>query len=221
MKSNNFIFFCLGVILLTLPLAALHGQENHFHVFTRGGIKTTILKGLSNTTEVELRTKGNSINISQIHIRSTFSYKISDYFSTAISYSLITSNFSGGENVLRNRYWIDIRGGYKIERFTLSLRERFQQTFTGENISSRWRQELKGSYSIDKTNLTPFVSIETHICMFGVEKGIDEIRCNIGTSIALNKNNDLEIFGRYFTRGTIPYPNHSFVLGINYFFKFH
>jgi hypothetical protein len=195
------------------------GENNDFRIYTKAGVKFDIVKNLSNTTEVELRTKGNTSNIANYRFTTQFGYKFNKYFSVGAGYSLIGKPASES-TVWSNRYWIDAAGNLYASQFTFSLRERFQQTFTLGTSAILLRSEFKIQYQINKSIFKPFISCEPHIYMFESLTGIKELRCNLGTSIAINKNNDLQVYGRYtrnFYEGVEP--NH-FILGINYYFKF-
>ena len=56
--------------------------------------------------------------------------------------------------------------------------------------------------------------------MFNELKGLKEVRYNIGTSIAINKNNDLQVYGRYTRNYNQILTSNFFLLGINYYYKF-
>lgn len=220
-----FLLILSQIIIPFLGYSQTATSDIDFHVYTRAGIKSSFLNGISNVSDIELRTKDNSTHIEQIRFNTNFSYKINKYFSTGVGYMFSSINLMNSiPNTFSNRYWVEAKLSSKLGDIQLSARERFQQTFrqkvdapTSNTIV--WRQEVKGVYSPNGAKWKPYLSVETHIYMFNASKGIYEVRYNIGTTYSINKNNDLEIFGRYFTSHDIYFPDHNFVVGINYYFK--
>lgn len=218
MKSFLRALTLLSLLFFTFGEAT--AQNNDFRIYTKAGVKFDIIDKVSNTSELELRTKDNTSSIDVLRFNTSFGYKFNKHFNMALGYALIGKLSSTSETVISNRYWIDATGSVSASLFTFSLRERFQQTFAlGENVVLL-RSELKGQISIPETILKPYLSVEPHLFLFNELKGLKELRFNLGTSIAINKNNDLQVYGRY-TRNfnNILTPNH-FVLGINYYYKF-
>ena len=90
------------------------------------------------------------------------------------------------------------------------------------------RSELKCQYSIPNSIFKPYISVEPHIYLGDIvsEGRVKEVRYNIGTSIAINKYNDLQVYGRYtqnpdFTiLGLERRAPDYFILGVNYYYKF-
>lgn len=223
---RNF-FRYVTIILLTLGSSVyLKGENTDFRIRARAGVKFNIVENLSNTSDLEIRTKEFSSRLDAIRLNTYFGYKFNKYFSMGAGYAFISVP-KNETFTLSHRYWVDATGSISFSNFTLSLRERFQQTFAVGKSAILLRSELKAQYTIEQSIFKPFISCEPHIYMFNSSKGAKEIRFNLGTNIAINKSNDLQIFGRYtYTPDSITLvgveiktPDY-FVLGINYYFKF-
>lgn len=233
---RGFLKFAATIVLILIVSQNLKGEDIDFRIYSRAGIKFNIVQGLSNTTDLELRTKEHSSKISVLRINTYFGYKFNSYFTIGAGYAFITAptfhdpiviNGTTYNNAISNRYWIDATGSVGMGDFKLSLRERFQQTFALGTHVTLLRSELKLQYAIKKSIFTPFVSCEPHIYMFNSSKGAKEVRFNLGTTISINKSNDLQVFGRYTYNPAavelmgvkIKTPDY-FILGVNYYFKF-
>lgn len=218
MKSSLRVFVILSLLLFTFGEAV--AQKNDFRIYTKAGVKFNISDRVSNTSELELRTKNNTSSIDVLRFNTSFGYKFNKHFNMALGYALIGKLSSTSETVISNRYWIDATGSVSASLFTFSLRERFQQTFAlGENVVLL-RSELKGQMSIPETILKPYLSVEPHLFLFNELKGLKELRFNLGTSIAINKNNDLQVYGRYTRNFNNTLTPGYFILGVNYYYKF-
>ncbi len=226
---KQFPLLIISAILLIIPFTSSSAQDDShdFRIYTKAGVKVNIIEGLSNTTDLELRTKNNSSKIDNYRINTSFSYKVCKYFNAAIGYALIAKP-NNGETILSNRYWIDATGVLPVSQFSISLRERFQQTFSLGEVGTLLRSELKCQYSILNSIFKPYISVEPHIYLGDIvsEGRVKEVRYNIGTSIAINKYNDLQVYGRYtqnpdFTiLGLERRAPDYFILGVNYYYKF-
>lgn len=218
--NKNTKYLILSLLLLTCSFISAVGQnDNDFRIYTKAGVKFDIIKNLSNTTEFELRTKDNTSKVANYRLTTQFGYKFNKYFSLGAGYSIIGKP-SSESTIWSNRYWVDATGSLHASQFTFSLRERFQQTFSLGTSAILLRSEFKVQYKIENSIFKPYISCEPHIYLFDSLTGIKEVRCNIGTNISINKNNDLQVYGRYtrnFYQGTEP---NYFILGINYHFKF-
>lgn len=219
---GNYLKIFAIALLSTLSICQMYAQENDFRIYAKGGVKFNIIEGLSNTSELEIRTKNNTSKLDVVRFNTSFGYKFNKYFSTGIGYAFITkpnTNTTTG-TVISNRYWIDATGSISASDFSFSLRERFQQTFALKECVTLLRSELKAQYSIPQSIFKPYISVEPHLFMFNELKGLKEVRYNIGTSIAINKNNDLQVYGRYTRNYNQILTSNFFLLGINYYYKF-
>lgn len=246
-------YIIIPLLVLTCSLFSAKGQDDYdFGIYTKAGIKANIGNRISNTTELETRTSNNTTKLSNFRINTSFGYKFNKHFSTAIGYSYIgkpQSKISFEDQVLlekslisSHRYWVDVTGTLPVSKFSFSLRERFQHTITQGANAIVIRSELKVQYKIDNSIFRPYISIEPHLFLNGINitstsgtvqyvkaNPLREIRYNIGTTISINEKNDLQVYGR-FTHNpdyTISLMNQEvsikskelFILGINYHFK--
>lgn len=217
---RNYLKILSIALFAILSGSQISAQETDFRIYAKGGVKFDIAEGLSNTSELELRTKDNTSKVDVLRFNTSFGYKFNKYFNAGIGYALITKPNTATGTVISNRYWIDATGSIPASNFTFSLRERFQQTFALKECVTLLRSELKAQYSIPQSIFKPYISVEPHLFMFNELKGLKEVRYNIGTSIAINKNNDLQVYGRYTRNYNQILTSNFFLLGINYYYKF-
>lgn len=219
--NKNTKYLILSLLLLTCGFISATGQDDYdFGIYTKAGIKANISKKISNTTELEIRTKDNTTKLSNFRINTSFGYKFNKYLSTSIGYAYIgkpQQEISLGNQVLveksilsSHRYWVDITGSLPVSKFSFSLRERFQHTITQGASALVIRSELKVQYKIDNSIFRPFISVEPHLFLndISIQTGsavienvkatpLREIRYNIGTVISINEKNDLQVYGRF------------------------
>lgn len=213
-------YVTISILSLFISSIILKAQDPDFRIYTKAGVKFNIAEKLSNTSEFELRTKDNSSKLSVLRFNTSFGYKFNNYFSAGIGYAFISNLTPSSPIAYSNRYWLEAKGSISASNFSFSLRERFQQTFAQGQEVSLLRSELKVQYKIDNSIFKPYVSVEPHIFLFNELKGYKEIRYNLGTDIAINENNDLQVYGRYTQNHYQILTSNFFVLGISYYYKF-
>lgn len=210
----------VALLSLFITSVALKAQNADFRIYTKAGVKFNIIENLSNTSELELRTKDNTSKLDVLRFNTSFGYKFNKYFSMGVGYAFISKLSPSSSTIYSNRYWIEATGSISASNFSFSLRERFQQTFAlGEGVTLL-RSELKVQYKIDNSVFKPYISTEPHIFLFNEYKGYKEIRYNIGTTISINENNDLQVYGRYTQNNDMLSTTDFFMLGVNYYYKF-
>ncbi len=209
--------------LIFLPMfhCTSFAQSSDFRIRAKGGVKFNIIENLSNTSDLEVRTKDNSSNIDVFRFNTSFGYKFHKNFNMAVGYALIFKPASEPVSLITShRYWIDASGNLSHSNFTFSIRERFQQTFALKESVILLRSEIKAQYSIPNSIFKPYISCEPHLFLFNQLKGLKEVRYEAGTTISINKHNDLQMYGRYARNyNQILTPN-QWVLGLNYYYKF-
>lgn len=220
----------VGIIAGTGQLAA---QSNDFGVWTSVAGEIDIIKGLNFGVEGEFRSRDNSSEVDRWSGSADLSYRICPYLKAGVSYSfLYVNNEKKKGNVWENRhrYNIYLTGSYKWDRFTFSLRERFQHTYRvgvkekadRANPKQILRSRLQISYNIRKCKFNPYVSCEFFNGLNDPQKNeLEKVRYTIGTEYKLNKKNSFDFCYRYQTKdsGDDDEPNRH-ILGISYSHKF-
>lgn len=204
----------LIALLIALPLTHANGQSANdfdFGTWTKVGIKAPIAEKLSATVDLELRTQDMVTKINTTRAHFILGYSFNKYFKVAAAYSPILS----GSSVWKHRYTIDATGSVKISKVSLSLRERWQQTFTDGVADTRLRSQLQAKLSTNSI-FKPYISVEPHLSLIN-KSGMPECRFTAGTDMAFDKHNSLQMF-LVFTHQ--PKKNDHLNLGVTYYYSF-
>lgn len=234
---------CLLLLFILLSIQYPYAQR----LWTTAGLKYDILKNLSAGLEGEYRSRNKFKGIERWSIGLGVDYKIIPYLKLDAGYKFIqhheAERVTSKGNIVesfwqpRQRAYFSLTGIYKVNRFTFSLRERYQYTHhkgmyikktsgTGKPKEDEYiegkdknilRSKIKIDYSIRKTGFTPFLSgeIYNNLTNFGYVK----TRLTIGSEFKINKHNAIEAFYRYIDKKEKEEQGGS-VIGIGYQFKF-
>lgn len=216
-------------------------------LWTSAGIKTGIVKGLSGNVEGEFRTADRLDGTERWAVSTGLDYKMYRWLKMSAGYTYIhrhvDERITKKGNVVsdywqpRHRVSFSLTGSCSWNRFTFSLRERYQYTYRTEQSVPKWdgsdgsekqdelieashkhvlRSRLKVEYNIRKSGFTPFASVELYnsVSMFTYEKS----RWTLGTDYKFNKRHSVSAFYRYIDRSDDDDVN-SHVIGIGYSFK--
>lgn len=172
-------------------------------------ISAEISKKISKVTfalEEEFRLREDLGAVDRFSTALDVSYKPWKYLKIGGAYNLINHNHNTKGWEVRHRYYFYATGSYSINRFNISLRERFQstkrvgvkETAKRANPKHILRSRLKLEYDIKKSKFEPYLSVELfNLLNDPVENDMDKIRYTAGTSYKLNKRNKLDLFYRY------------------------
>lgn len=195
---------------LLLPfLFPLFAQNADNGLWTSLEVKKKLKYGLAVSLQEEYKMRENFSNTDKLETTLDLSWKPLSFLKGGVSYCRIDYNHPSNNNnpseywELRHRYIAYIMGSYEVGRFSLSLREKFQQTnrvgvIADENKSNPTnvlRSKFEVDYNIRKSPFTPYASVEVFYA-FNEPDGIQnppatgmvaEIRSAIGVEYALNK----------------------------------
>lgn len=139
----------------------------------------------------------------------------------------------------KHRAFFSLTGSYKIGRFELSLRERYQYTYRPNQYVTKYdsdgvtrkadeevktknshslRSRLEVEYNIRKCKFTPYASCELYNSLtdgFATEK----TRWTIGSSYKINKKNSVNLYYRYINESDDD-EDGGHIIGIGYKHKF-
>lgn len=146
---------------------------------------------------IELRTKDNNGSVDRWQLTINGAYKVSKFLKLGGNYEFHLRNRTidtGKEMVPRHRLMFDITPGGKVMNWLkLSLRERYQYTYTVQksNVKAIHEHHLRNRFKaeIDNSNMkgwSPYLSVE----MFNnlsKQFEIDEMRMAIGTTYSIHK----------------------------------
>jgi hypothetical protein len=138
----------------------------------------------------------------------------------------------------KHRFTFDLTGSYDWNRFSFSLRERYQMTHRTEKSVAKYgsdgvtqksdelieaatkhvlRSRLEAEYNIKKSRFTPFASVEFYNSL---QEGFDlkKTRYTIGSDYKLNKKNVFSLYYRYIDKSDSDEQS-GHVIGVGYKFK--
>lgn len=238
---QRFLLLTSGICMSTLTI---HAQE----LWTSAEMNIGIVQKLSANIEGEYRTNNNLSGCERWTASAGLEYKPLRWLKLSADYKYIhrhvESRVTKKGNIVsdywqpRHRAGIAVTGSYRWNRFTFSLRERYQYTYHTAQTAAKWdgddgsaksdeqieakskhilRSRLKMEYNIRKSKFTPFASGEfyhTPAAGFAYEK----TRLTLGTEYKINKKHSMSAFYRYVDSKDED-ENSKHVIGIGYKFK--
>lgn len=231
-------------MFITLPALA-QGDDMGYGVSVSADRK--IVKGLKVSGEAELRSQNQVADFERWTVGLGVDYKMLSWLKVDAGYSFInryhTSVMTSKGNALngywgpRHRWYGGVACAYETKRWKVSLRERYQYTYSpmqyvpkygddGKRLTDEeeggsdhvLRSRLQAAYNIRHSKFSPFASIEL-INDLTAGFAVDQIRYTIGTDYKLNKVSSLSIQWRYKDRSDNDESNgHLFTVGYNYSF---
>lgn len=209
MRTQKHLFTLLAVLLILPSLFPLLAQDADNGLWTTVEIKKKFKYGLALSLSEEYKMRENFSNTDKLETTLDLSWKPLSFLKGGISYCRIDYNHPANNTnpleywELRHRYIAYLTGSYDFGRFSLSLREKFQQTNrvgivadqNKSNPTNVLRSKLEVDYNIRKSPLTPYASVEIFYAFNepnGVQnpastKMVTEIRNSIGLEYAINK----------------------------------
>jgi hypothetical protein len=205
----------LLAFLLFLPIIyPLFAQDTDNGLWTTVDIKKKFKHGLALNFEEEYKLRENFSNTDKFETTIDLSWKPLSFLKGGIGYCRIDYNHPVNNNhlteywELRHRYIAYLVGSYDIGRFSLSLKEKFQQTnrvgITADknksNPTNVLRSKFEVDYNIKKSPFTPYASVEVFYAFNepdgfqipAATKMVTEIRNAIGLEYSIRKNLALE-----------------------------
>ena len=196
------MFEWMRYILLALLLAFFFigyssaQNTDDFGMWMSAGTEKKLNDRWSLGAGIELRTKDNSGSVDRWQLAINGAYKVSKFLKLGANYELHLKKRtvdSGKETVPRHRLMFDITPGGKVMNWLkLSLRERYQYTYTVQksNVKAIHEHHLRNRFKaeIDNSSMkgwSPYLSVE----MFNnlsKQFEIDEMRMAIGTSYSIH-----------------------------------
>ena len=218
------------ILLATLFCTSIIQSQNSnkdVALWTSVGVDYTFKKRLKFILEQHLRLKENMRTTDEYFTELTIEYEILKNFEIGLGGRHITENDNqGGKQGFENhfRYNVDLSFKYKIERFTVSHRLRYQnENHLGVSLSDgdvhrenlRFRTGL--DYNIRKIPLEPKLDIEL-FNRFNSEEDINynKYRFTFGLSYNLKKFGKFEAYYRFENDVNTTSPNRLEVWGLQY-----
>ena len=221
----NILIVGAGSIACSFPIMAQNDWGSSLNL----GVSKKLTPKLNLSLEEEFRTRDNFGEAERFSTALDLSYKFNDYLKLGWAYNLINYNHETKGWEVRHRYYFYGTGSLHFDRFTLSLRERFQSTYrvgvketdTRSNPKYYLRSRLELDYDIANSRWKPFVSVELYKPLNDkVDNKMDKIRYTVGTEYKINKHNALEAFYRYNNFIDDDENDGQHVIGLGYTYKF-
>ncbi len=209
------------LFLFAVPMF-VHAQENDFGMIYSIGATKKIDKKWSVGAEAELRTRNDARTVDHLTAAVEGSYKFTTWLKLSAQYKFLSDRreeklkqwdtYRPSYFTPKHRVSVSLTGDVKVDRFKLSLRERWQYTYRPEKITDRyvfaddvWEDDVVSSkahntlrsrfqveYDIAKCKIDPFASVEIYNSM-----AIERTRLTVGAEYKLAKKHVFEIYYRY------------------------
>ena len=202
-KIYNWVRIILLVLLLTFIFMKLVKAQttNDFGMWISAGVEKNIHDTWNFGMSTELRTNNYSRNVERWQLAASGTYKVCKVLRLGVCYEFQLKNRMIGdrkEMAFRHRFMFGITPGGKVFNWLkLSLRERYQYTYTMQkgkmeaisehHLRSRFKTELSNG---KMNGWCPFASVE----MFNnltKHFRIDEMRVAIGTTYNINAHHSI------------------------------
>lgn len=213
-----------ALIAAVLPLAA---RADDSGLELSAGVAHKLAKGLTLGAEAGMRTRNNFRTMDRWSVGVDLSYKVCNYLKASAGYTLlddnnmekITRNEYGEVSKWRPSYWglrhrvnVSLTGSVGYDRFSFSLRERWQYTYRPEKTvprfdfeDDRWEDRaVKGkgksvlrsraqiAYDIRKCKVDPYLNVE----FFNAWR-LEKTRFTLGAEWKISKKQSLGAYYRY------------------------
>jgi len=214
-----------GIFIYSFPLFAQNDWGSSLDI----GVSKKLTPKLNLSLEEDFRTRNNFSEVERFSTALDLNYKFNNYLKLGGAYNLINYNHETKGWQVRHRYYFYGTGSFHFDRFTLSLRERFQSTYrvgvketdTRSNPKLYLRNRLELDYNIAKSNWKPFISVELYKPLNDkVDNKMDKVKYTVGTDYKINKHNSLEMFYRYNNFIDNDENDGQHIIGLSYMYKF-
>lgn len=238
------------VVLLLLATAIPQvARADDTGLLLSGTVEKKFNKKWSVAFEGEFRSRNDFRTVDRLGFSLSGQYKINSWLKADAGYQLLIDNNpeklsikkNGAYNHWRPSYWAtrhrvfaSLTATYKIQRVSLSLRERYRMTYRPMHTTSRYdfdeeaweatdvknktkhvlRSRFKVEWDIPSSKFSPWASYELFNSL-----SLDKWRLQAGISYALSKKHSFELFYRYQNVRDDEETNTHY-LGLGYKYKF-
>lgn len=215
------------IILFALSFLFFRGnaQESDFGSWIEIGLEKKITDKFRLEFEEEVRIFKNLSEFDRFATGIGGAYTFNKYFRLGGGYAWLYKHRLKRELwENRHRFHVYVRGRYKLNRFTFTLRERLQTTFVDESIPgfnynprTYLRSRLQATYDIRKSPHSPFASAEMYYQINNpAGNKIDNMRYTLGSSWEVSKNFEFESFLRLDQEINVKKPVSLRILGFSF-----
>ena len=203
------IFNWVRIVILVLFLAFVFiglskaQNTNDFGMWISAGTEKNVNYSWNLGVSTEIRTKDNTGSVDRWQLGVSGTYKVSKLLKLGGGYEFHLKNHTIDnvtEMVPRHRLKFDITSGCKVVNWLkLSLRERYQYTYTMQKVNADASHEhhLRNQFKVEIANgkmygWSPFASVEMFNNL-GKQFQIDEMRMAVGTSFSINVHHAINL----------------------------
>ena len=154
-------------------------------------------------------------------------YKFNKHFSLGANYRFYQNKDSVGDFQNQHRLSADFQYKYKISRFKVAYRLRFQNKdedfFTNESGNNLYnlRNKFSIDYNINNFKLDPYFDMELFRRFEnGEDSYFNKIRWTLGIEYSITKKSDIELFYRIDNELNQDYAKDTYIIGLGYKFSF-
>lgn len=221
----------LKILFFTASLLTFHtlSAQDDLGSSLSADITKRIIPGLNLSLEEDFRLRDNLSEVDRFSTTLELSYKPWKFLKLGGAYNLINYNHETKGWEVRHRYYFFATGSYRINRFTVSLRERFQSTYrVGVKETSKranpklyLRSRLEVEYDIRNCKFEPFASVELYNTLNDPQGNkMNKLKYTAGSKYKLNKRNSLQLYYRYVNFKDDDEGNGKHMIGLGYSYKF-
>lgn len=226
MKLRN-LLFALPFLFLG---SAASAQTEDLGSWMTLSFNKGIVGNLQFNFDQELRLRQNFTDINLIYTNLGLSYKATKWFRVAGVYRFIDKHKDDGTWGLRHRGYIDLIFKFKMEKFTLGYRSRFQSEwrgagYTGElgNVPEVYIRNLfKIGYKLND-HFSPYIGTELRWQVqnprIPYHDGFDRTRFMAGTDYNINDQHTLGLYFLVQKEWNVIDPETLYIIGIEYSFS--
>lgn len=224
-KRHEWLAGCL-LLLCVLCGQRLSAQENEFGVWTSAELQKKLFSGFDVSLEGEFRTRDVVKTVDRWSLAVQASYKIARWLKASAGYTFLDyyqpMEVTNKGNIIpeywqvRHRFQLSLTGKADWNRFTFSLRERWQYTYRpdqyvtkldGDDGSQKDDEYIKGKgknvlrsrlqveYDIRKCKFNPFASWELYHSLH--DGSCEKMRWTVGGEWKLSKKHALDLYYLY------------------------
>ena len=201
--------------------------------------------------EIEFRSRNSFRTMDRVSLGLEGSYKLTSWLKASAGYSLLIdnnmeeityqddgvsyNNWRPSYVGLRHRFNVSLTASYKIRRFEVSLRERWQYTYRpsclidnfdfDEGVWEDHRVKAKGKnvlrsrlqieWEIPNFKFDPFANVEFH-----TTRELEKTRFIAGVSYSIRKKHNFKLYYRFQLAGSSSDEGNIHMLGMGYTYKF-
>ena len=215
--------------ILTVAGAPLYAQTTDFGIRFGAEISKKLTKKIELQFEEEIRLNQNVTEYDRSMTTLGGSYAINKTFKAGVFYTYIyANNQDDGYYESRHRFGGWIQAAQKLNRFKITLREKFQDTYRDEDLGNYkynpktyLRSKLEVSYNIKKSPFTPYLSAEMHYQLNNPSGNeTDKWRYTAGTEYTINKKFTIDLFYRLDKEINVKNPANISVIGTMLKYRF-